>query len=109
MTEKKANKIATEIKKLLVEMAVDDRLPMDMTQLNEDLFVPIIMGLTKRKEIERMLIDIFDRIGIQTPSNFDEIAEFCYEDVCACADPINWHDGDVSIAFKRWIEKNVEK
>ena len=37
MTEKKANKIATEIKKLLVEMAVDDRLPMDMTQLNEDL------------------------------------------------------------------------
>ncbi len=43
MTEKKANKIATEIKNILVQMAIDDRLPLDMTQLNEDLFVPIIL------------------------------------------------------------------
>jgi hypothetical protein len=62
--------------------------------------------MTKRKEIESMLIDIFDKIGIQTPSNFDEIAEYCYHDVCVTADPVNWHDGDVSIAFRRWIEKD---
>ena len=65
--------------------------------------------MSKRKEIESLLIDIFDRIGIQTPSNFDEIAEFCYEDVCASADPVDWGDGDVAIAFRRWIEKDCEK
>lgn len=65
--------------------------------------------MINRKEIESLLIDIFDRIGIDTPSNFDEIAKFCYEDVCACADPVNWHDGDVAIAFRRWIEKDCEK
>ena len=52
MTEKNANKIATEIKDLLVEMAVNDRLPLDMTQLNEDLFVPIIL----QKNIEKDLV-----------------------------------------------------
>lgn len=58
----------------------------------------------KKKEIVSLLIDIFDRINIDTPSNFDKIAEFIYEDVNETADPINWHDGGVAIAFRRWIE-----
>lgn len=61
----------------------------------------------KKKEIVSLLIDIFDRITIDTPSNFDEIAEFIYEDVNETADPINWHDGDVAIAFRRWIESKI--
>jgi hypothetical protein len=60
-------------------------------------------------EIESMLIDIFDRIGIQTPSNFDDIVKFCVDDVIETADPENWHSGDVEIAFRRWIEKQGEK
>ena len=60
-------------------------------------------------EIESMLIDIFDRIGIQTPSNFDDIVKFCVDDVRETADPENWHSGDVEIAFRRWIEKQSEK
>ena len=60
-------------------------------------------------EIESMLIDIFDRIGIQTPSNFDDIVKFCVDDVRETADPDNWHSGDVEIAFRRWIEKQSEK
>jgi hypothetical protein len=60
---------------------------------------------SKKKEIVSVLIDIFDRINIDTPSNFDEIAEFCYNDVCETADPINWNDSDVAIAFRRFIEK----
>jgi pyruvate/oxaloacetate carboxyltransferase len=60
-------------------------------------------------EIESMLIDIFDRIGIQTPSNFDDIVKFCVDDVRETADPENWHSGDVEIAFRRWIEKQGEK
>ena len=55
-----------------------------------------------------MLIDIFDRINIDTPSNFDDILEFVYDDVNETADPEAWHDGDVAIAFRRWIEKDVE-
>ena len=60
--------------------------------------------MDKKHVIALMLIDIFDRINIATPSNFDEILEFVIEDVDASADKDNWHDGDVSIAFRRWIE-----
>ena len=59
-----------------------------------------------KKEITSLLIDIFDRINIDTPSNFEEILEFVYEDVCETADKENWHDGDVAIGFRRWIESN---
>jgi len=58
----------------------------------------------KKSEITSILIDIFDKICIDTPSNFDDILEFVFEDVCETANPVNWHDGDVAIAFRRWIE-----
>jgi hypothetical protein len=58
----------------------------------------------KKDEIETILIDMFDRIGIQTPSNYEDIVQFCYEDVCETADPIDWNNDDVLIAFKRFIE-----
>lgn len=61
----------------------------------------------KKDEIESMLIDIFDRINIEIPSNIEDITQDCYEDVCDTADPVNWHDGDVAIAFRRWIEKQI--
>ena len=61
--------------------------------------------MSKVKEITEMLIDIFDRINIDTPSNFDDILEFVVEDVEETADKENWHDGDVAIAFRRWIEE----
>jgi hypothetical protein len=65
--------------------------------------------MSKVKEITEMLIDIFDRINIDTPSNFDDILEFVVEDVEETADKENWHDGDVAIAFRRWIELNQNK
>lgn len=65
--------------------------------------------MTKKEEITSLLIDIFDRINIDTPSNFDNILEFVYDDVCESADKIDWHDGDVAIAFRRWIESNLTK
>jgi len=65
--------------------------------------------MEKKKEITSFLIDIFDRIVIDTPNNFDEILEFVYEDVCETADPDNWHDGDVAIAFRRWVEEQSNK
>jgi hypothetical protein len=64
--------------------------------------------MKKKEEIASLLIDIFDRVGINTPSNFDSIAQYCYEDVCETADLDNWHSGDVEIAFRRWIESQSE-
>lgn len=63
----------------------------------------------KKDEVESLLIDIFDRIGIETPSNFEDITQFVFEDVCDTADPVEWHDGDVAIGFRRWIEAQGEK
>lgn len=64
--------------------------------------------MTKREQVTEMVIDMFDRIGIDTPYNFGEINDFIYEDVDAAADPDKWHDGDVAIAFRRWIESKSE-
>lgn len=58
-------------------------------------------------EINSMLIDIFDRIGMDLPSNFEKIVEFVYWDVYYTADIENWNDGDVVIGFRRWIEKEL--
>lgn len=63
------------------------------------------LNTKKKDEIESLLIDIFDRINIEIPNNIEDITQFCYEDVCDTADPVKWHDGDVAIAFRRWIEK----
>tara|TARA_R110000824_G_scaffold239102_1_gene427851 strand:+ start:828 stop:1070 length:243 start_codon:yes stop_codon:yes gene_type:complete len=65
--------------------------------------------MSKEKEITSMLIDIFDKININTPNNFDDILEFVVEDVEETADKENWHDGDVAIAFRRWIELNQKE
>jgi hypothetical protein len=58
----------------------------------------------KKDEIESTLINMWAGLGMDIPDNFEDIVQFCYEDVCETADPIEWHSGDVSIAFRRWIE-----
>lgn len=58
----------------------------------------------KKDEIERILIDMWAIIRMDIPSNYEDIVQYCYEDVCTVADPIEWHDGDVAIAFRRWVE-----
>lgn len=58
----------------------------------------------KKDEIERILINLWKSMGMDIPANFETIVQFCYEDVCETADAENWSDGDVVIAFRRWIE-----
>jgi hypothetical protein len=58
----------------------------------------------KKDEIESMLIDIWASIGVEIPENYEDIVQYCYEDVCTVASKKNWHSGDVAIAFRRWIE-----
>jgi len=62
----------------------------------------------KKDEIERILIDKWASIGMDIPDNYEDIVQDCYEDVCTTADPINWNDSDVIIAFRRWIEHKNE-
>lgn len=61
-------------------------------------------SVEKKDEIEKILINLWKSIGMDIPSNYEDIVQYCYEDVCETACPLNWHDGDVVIAFRRWIE-----
>lgn len=64
------------------------------------------MSQTKefRTDVNVHLRHIYLSIGIDTPSNHEEILNFVADDVMETADPLNWHSGDVAIAFRRWIE-----
>lgn len=58
----------------------------------------------KKDEIERRFINLITKIGMDIPSNFEDIVQFIYEDVCECVDENNWNDDDIVIGFRRWIE-----
>jgi hypothetical protein len=61
-------------------------------------------SVEKKDAIETMLINMWASLGMDIPNNYEDIVQYCYEDVCETADPENWHSGDVAIAFRRWIE-----
>jgi hypothetical protein len=58
----------------------------------------------KKLEIERDLLAIYRNIGIDVPSNHDEILKYVIDDVEETADKNDWHNGDVAIAFRRFLE-----
>jgi len=65
--------------------------------------------MTKKEQISEFLIDIFDRINIQTPSDvvFNEILDFVYKDISNSTNSFpneGWSDKDVNFAFGKWIE-----
>ena len=68
--------------------------------------LPVVGNWTVEKKdvIEYILIDLWRKLGMGIPNNYEDIVQFCYEDVCETADAKAWHSGDVSIAFRRWIE-----
>lgn len=65
------------------------------------------MGKTKEfvAEVETHLYNIYKAIGIDRPENHEDILDFVVNDVIETAEPMNWHSGDVAIAFRRWIEQ----
>ena len=60
------------------------------------------------KDINPFLLNIFNRIGIDTPSNYRDILDFITNDISETSNLLNWHSGDVEISFSRWIEKNYK-
>jgi hypothetical protein len=108
--------IAENHRQEILEYCLATVLPTDEVGLG-DIFVHgkyierVIMNWTveKKDEIEEILFDLFVRIGMDVPDNYEDIVQYCYEDVCETADPIDWNNDDVIIAFRRWIESQGEK
>ena len=63
----------------------------------------------KFEAVRNILILLWTNIGMDCPSNHEEIVQYVYDDVCETADPIQWHSGDVAIAFRRWIEAQAKE
>jgi hypothetical protein len=108
--------IAENHRQEILEYCLATVLPTDSVGLG-DIFVHgkyierVIMNWTveKKDEIEEILFDLFVRVGMDVPDNYEDIVQYCYEDVCETADPIDWNDADVIIAFRRWVESQGEK
>lgn len=69
----------------------------------DDLNIGQNIKVTKA-EISRILVEIFIKINMDKPRNFEKLVNFCFEEVQELADEYNWHEGDVVIALRRWIE-----
>ena len=81
-----------------------------MNKLSEIIgLVKAVKMAKKRKEVEFILMLKLSAIGMDRPSNFEDILSYVFDDVNETADSENWHDGDVAIAFRRWIEEQSEK
>jgi hypothetical protein len=62
------------------------------------------------KEVEtELLARIYPAIGIDRPSNHDNIVAFITDDIKEAACANNWHSEDVSIGFRRYLENVNEK
>lgn len=72
--------------------------------LNELEITPY--SVKKKDSIECILLLKFRFIDMNIPSNYEDIVQFVYEDVCETADPLKWNNDDVTTGFRRWIEKN---
>jgi len=108
----KFNKLAEKfdhygLLELILKDFCNDEEIKDITDLMEER-IGTSENLRKKDKIEKMLIDIWASIGMDIPNNFEDIVQFCYEDVCDTADAENWHSGDVTIAFRRWIEEQAK-
>jgi hypothetical protein len=60
-----------------------------------------------KQEIVKILLQYFSHIGMDRPSNLDEIVDFIAEDIKETADVENWNSSDVSIGLRRWIESKI--
>ena len=58
--------------------------------------------------VNKYMLNKWCEIGIDKPTNHDEIVEYIVEDVKETADPVDWHSGDIDIAFRRWIESQIK-
>lgn len=67
----------------------------------------VILNLCKNmeKEIVYSLLRTLSTIGMDKPSNFDDIVEFIHNDIKETADKEKWNDCDVVIGLRRFLEQ----
>jgi len=58
-------------------------------------------------DVRGFLVHLYQTIGIDKPSNHEEIVEFVINDIIETADLSHWNDDDVRIGFRRFIERTV--
>ena len=59
--------------------------------------------------VNKYMLHKWTIIGIDKPTNHDEIVEYIVNDVKETADKVDWHSGDIDIAFRRWIEFQINE
>ena len=69
-----------------------------------DGVTPKFASTAMKDEIESQLIQLFGYIGMDIPSNYEDIVQYIYEDILDAADVDNWNHSDVVIGFRRYIE-----
>lgn len=74
----------------------------DITSVNGKL--PTFASTAMKDDVESQLIQLFGYIGMDIPSNYEDIVQFVYEDILDCADIEKWNHSDVVIGFRRFIE-----
>jgi len=77
----------------------------DLLTIDEDL--EDLEDVKYVDEIERILLTMFQVLGMDKPSNYEQIANFVFEDVKETSDYPNFNDSDVTIAFRRWMEEQI--
>jgi hypothetical protein len=60
---------------------------------------------TLQQEVIEWFKEVRINIGIDKPSNHDEIIDFICDDVYHSASPEYYHSGDFAIAFRRFLEQ----
>ena len=65
---------------------------------------PKFASTAMKDEVESQLIQLFGYIGMNIPSNYEDIVQYVYEDILDTADVDNWNHSDVVIGFRRYIE-----
>ena len=77
---------------------------MDMFENHEE--EPVERSLAE--EVEYFLANLWMSIGMDRPANHMDIFEFICSDVKETADSVDYHSGDMAIAFRRYLEKDLE-
>lgn len=61
-----------------------------------------------KRMVENLIKSVCSLADCETPQNAEQIVDSIVQDVEDTADPVEWHSGDVGIAFRRWMESNAE-
>ena len=65
------------------------------------------MTVDEIKWIDFVLRGLYLNNSFDVPSNHEQILEFVINDIKETADPVDWNNEDIRIAFRRFIESKA--